>query len=220
MKKLVDAYENPLVTRSKQMLTEAFFGLLEEKPVPKIKISQLCEKAGVARPTFYSHYNTIEEIPLAYFERWLNELRIWLDELAQENPDLMIDSDDQFSPDFGRFLYRYWCSEVELVKRLINAGYEDIISRTFIKAHEIVMKTVVVPAHELSVFFQEFLQAKAGIVSYELYKYWIATDMELSVEQLAQIHLTLNTRQEIINMKRISMGESEGWQLELPPETP
>jgi AcrR family transcriptional regulator len=209
MKKLADSYENPLVTRSKQMLTEAFFELLKEKPGSRIKISKLCQKAGVARPTFYSHYHTIEEIPSAYFSQWLNDLKNWVDQQAQKMPPVILDPDNQFSSDFGKILYVYWCNEVELVKRLQNAGYEDVILQTFIKAHEYVMKELVAPVHDLSIYFQNFLQSKAGIVAYELYKYWIATDMQLSVEQLAKIHSALTTRREIIEITRIGMGESE-----------
>ncbi|MDE6168706.1 MAG: TetR/AcrR family transcriptional regulator [Acetatifactor sp.] len=45
--------------RTLGMIREAFLDLLKKKPIEKISIGELCEKANVHRSTFYRHYTDI-----------------------------------------------------------------------------------------------------------------------------------------------------------------
>ena len=45
-----------------EQLTGALLALLEEKPLAEISISQLCEKAGVGRTSFYRNFQEKEDI--------------------------------------------------------------------------------------------------------------------------------------------------------------
>ena len=44
------------VLRTREAIREAFFTLLEEKPVEKITIRELCDLADINRTSFYDHY--------------------------------------------------------------------------------------------------------------------------------------------------------------------
>ncbi|MDR1628691.1 MAG: TetR/AcrR family transcriptional regulator C-terminal domain-containing protein [Oscillospiraceae bacterium] len=44
---------------TKMMIRQSFLSLLREKPINKITIKELCEKAGINRATFYAHYEDI-----------------------------------------------------------------------------------------------------------------------------------------------------------------
>ncbi len=48
------------VTRA--LIREAFTTLLKEKPIERITVKELCEKAGINRGTFYGHYNDMYEL--------------------------------------------------------------------------------------------------------------------------------------------------------------
>jgi len=50
------------VQYTKQVLKETFFELLKEKPVSKISVTDLCEKANINRGTFYTHYLDIYDL--------------------------------------------------------------------------------------------------------------------------------------------------------------
>lgn len=50
------------VAVTKRMIKEGLLQLLEEKTLEKIRINELCEKAGVNRATFYRHYNTPQDV--------------------------------------------------------------------------------------------------------------------------------------------------------------
>lgn len=50
--------ENQRIRLSRQLLKEALIDLLQEKPIEKITIKEICEKAGINRSTFYRHYSS------------------------------------------------------------------------------------------------------------------------------------------------------------------
>lgn len=54
--------ERPQKAVSRKLLKDALLVLMEEKDYQDISISQLCERAGVSRKTFYRHYNRIDDI--------------------------------------------------------------------------------------------------------------------------------------------------------------
>ena len=47
---------------TKMLLRESFLDLLVDKPVGKITVRELCERAGVNRATFYAHYHDINAL--------------------------------------------------------------------------------------------------------------------------------------------------------------
>lgn len=48
--------------KTKPQIFEAFILLLEEKPLDKISVKELCEVAGVSRKTFYVHYDCVADV--------------------------------------------------------------------------------------------------------------------------------------------------------------
>jgi AcrR family transcriptional regulator len=207
MTKLTNNPTNQLGKRSREMLTKAFFDLIKKNPPKEIYIKTLCEKAKISRPTFYAHYDVIDDIPAAYFDQWLHELKRWIEKRTEEKDLIEVVPTREFAFDLMEHFYGYWCNEVDLVIRLQKAGYENVIIQSFNKAHGIIMKELVVPNTDLSPFFQNFLQSKAAIVAYELYMCWINTGMHLSVVQLAEVCASLNTYREIEEVSRIMMCE-------------
>ncbi len=65
--------ENQRVRLSKSMLKTALIDLLQEKPVNKISVYELCQKAELNRGTFYKYYGSpyelLEEIEREFFEK-------------------------------------------------------------------------------------------------------------------------------------------------------
>ncbi len=54
------------IIKTKKKLSEACIDLMKEKPLSDIKVSELCEKAGISRATFYNNFNSVDEI-FTYF---------------------------------------------------------------------------------------------------------------------------------------------------------
>lgn len=64
--------ENQRVRITKMLLKNAMIRLLYEKNIAKITVSELCEKAGINRSTFYKHYGSqfdvVEDIEQDLFD--------------------------------------------------------------------------------------------------------------------------------------------------------
>ena len=55
--------ENDRRTRlTKALIRQAFTSLLEEKPIQRIAVTELCQRAGINRSTFYAHYDDIYDL--------------------------------------------------------------------------------------------------------------------------------------------------------------
>lgn len=48
--------EDRRVKYTKQAIRESFLELLQEKPIDKISVTEICKRADINRGTFYSHY--------------------------------------------------------------------------------------------------------------------------------------------------------------------
>jgi AcrR family transcriptional regulator len=53
---------NPRVTRSRETLIEATLSLLDGRAGQLPSVTEVCEKAGVSRPTFYQHFGDLSTL--------------------------------------------------------------------------------------------------------------------------------------------------------------
>ena len=53
---LMEKKQDARVRYTKMMIRSSFIELLREKPVAKVSVTELCERAGINRATFYAHY--------------------------------------------------------------------------------------------------------------------------------------------------------------------
>ena len=51
-----------MIKRYKEYIQEALIELLNKKPIKEISITDLTEKAGIARSTFYRYYSSLDEV--------------------------------------------------------------------------------------------------------------------------------------------------------------
>lgn len=63
------------VIKTRQNLQTALLTLLEEKPLEKISISELCREAKVNRGTFYLHFQDVPELFEMYFKEITTDLK-------------------------------------------------------------------------------------------------------------------------------------------------
>lgn len=55
-------------------IINAVFELATEKPLNKITVIELCERAGINKSTFYLHYNSMEDCVRQCFEFFTNKI--------------------------------------------------------------------------------------------------------------------------------------------------
>lgn len=67
------------VRRTKRRLKEALFELIDEKGYDRITIREITDRADVGRSTFYSHYDSKEDLLFSGFDDWLLSLAVAAD---------------------------------------------------------------------------------------------------------------------------------------------
>ena len=61
------------VVRTKKNIRSAFVEILSEKPFDELTVTELCEKAGLSRITFYTHYADKYELVESLFQEMMHE---------------------------------------------------------------------------------------------------------------------------------------------------
>jgi len=72
---------------SKSLITDAFYSLIEKKPIQEISITQIAEKAGVSRMAFYRNFKSKEDVVFTYCDRIRREFFRDISAL-KDTPDL------------------------------------------------------------------------------------------------------------------------------------
>lgn len=98
--------EDTRVQYTKKVLKDSLLHLLKKKPITKVTIKELCEKAGLNRGTFYLHYNEPNDVLKEIESDFVRE------KLAFFDPYLKNDNPDQLAKLFGTILSN---SELSLV---------------------------------------------------------------------------------------------------------
>lgn len=123
---------NKQAERSRDYMIQALFLLMDKHRFEDIKISEITEKAGVARLTFYRHFETKEDIIQAHlddeFESYINE------SFFEENTDLFVALRGSFD---------YWKRDEIAIKLIIEQNLSHLIFKTFNKfLHHVLNKTI------------------------------------------------------------------------------
>src|SRR5690554_8074593 len=74
------------VERSRTLLLDALIALMHEYSYKKISVAQICQQSGVARPTFYLHFNSKDDLLRAFFEIMFTDFYAQVDEYLTKSP--------------------------------------------------------------------------------------------------------------------------------------
>lgn len=75
------------IERSKDIITEALLDLLKSHAMSSITITQLCQRAGVGRPTFYRHFESKQDVLAQLNQKWFREYLQIAREAYEKNPN-------------------------------------------------------------------------------------------------------------------------------------
>lgn len=72
------------VKYTKKVIRHSFLQLLGEKPLGKITVKEICEKADINRATFYAHYEDLYDL-LGKIEEFYQEVRLSVRDMERES---------------------------------------------------------------------------------------------------------------------------------------
>lgn len=115
---------------TRQLLHNAFLELLAEKPVQKVSVVELCQRAGVNRGTFYLHYHDVYDL----MERMEAEVLDDLDALLANTPVIVSGTSREQGDGFIRALMAFFEKNREMCAVLLGENGDrrfvaDIIER-------------------------------------------------------------------------------------------
>ena len=103
--------------RTRRWLQDALRALMKKKPYQKIKIGEIANQAEVARPTFYLHYSSKDELLLSVFDDVFSEFRASMHkELERKNIN---------PPLFGTMIFNCIRKNSDDLLTLLDAGVES-----------------------------------------------------------------------------------------------
>lgn len=165
-------YENPMAIRSKNALSETLLKLMMYKPFKDVTVSDLTERAGLSRQTFYTNFQKKEDI-LVYllkglFQRYQDKLTV----SPPEPEELLID------------YFLFWGDSRDFLSLLFRQGlgvlFQDCNRAFFVEDTQALNGLFRCEDWQLP-----YIKASLAGVTYELMHMWLTTDQGLAVDRLS-----------------------------------
>ncbi len=175
---------NRQALRSRRMLQDALLALLREKPYQKISVTEIARRADLARPTFYAHFETKDDLLMSYvddvFEQFFREL--------YKGPRRCSASDETVAIQLNVRLFETWQENAEVL-RLIRAADVDNLILARLKAYhrraydDVIALKIPQLNPTLADYFIDFI---AG-ATFMLLKRWMDEKMRHSPEVMGKL---------------------------------
>ena len=161
--------------KSKQKIYAALFELMEEKPYSSISISEIIDRSGVARSTFYRHFNSVYDVMQGYEHS--------LDERFAEETEGMTPNFTNREYLIATFnFYKSLASDFDIIYRVgLGTRWLNLI----VSYHQKVMSNEIKDAaSRYSVYYY-------GGALWATVLEWVSSGLKESPEELAEIFLGL-----------------------------
>ena len=171
-------------------MDEALISILENKPFEYITVSEICERAGVHRSTFYLHYeNTVDLLAEAtqhIFNGFLAFFPAETDRITDRFTGCSLADLNYISPEYiHRFL-----SYVQENRRIFSTAmahpqslkFEDVFRKMFRYIFNPILERFEYPTGDREYVIRFYLNGIAAIV-----EKWIRDDCDKSIEEITEI---------------------------------
>ncbi len=168
--------------RSKTLLTNAFFELLNEHPGKTISVRELCEKANYNRSTFYAHFNEMKDVPYFYYKtNWYYDYMEPFQSMLQEGKSIK----EIFQLQVKRY-FQYWSSQKEIYRNLKSIGMDCIME----KLNQDITTVIFEKLHPTPESYINSIQGKCMIralanFSLVVYDVWVYSSVQMDVDEMA-----------------------------------
>jgi AcrR family transcriptional regulator len=171
---------NRQVQRTRGWIFEALLLLMDEKQYNKIKVSDICKKAGIARPTFYRNFNEKSDILVEYF---LTVFKASIFKAGKNKSNAIV----------LKFNYNYMLENFGTLKKLVlNLDVEKFFLPRVNLFPELLLeefKNTLTPEEYLICRDKVYYQMSGSL---RVISDWIRNDMPMPVENLVEILNSIN----------------------------
>ncbi|GEM_PF-1105842 len=85
--------EDLRIIKTKRRLSQSLMDMLSEVPFDKIKVSDLCERSGISRATFYNNFDSTKEVLQYHLETFREEIQ---SKIVEEKDEKNLDFSDTY----------------------------------------------------------------------------------------------------------------------------
>lgn len=175
------------ISYTNMMLKNSLIELISEKPINKISVKELCEKADINRCTFYSHFEDIYDLVHHVENEIFEEMKEFFENYNYRN------SDDEAVKMIALILDKFvsnskLCSillskngELEFQKSMITMLQEQLIKDWFSNSQ--------IKDDFADYRFQFAVHGSLGII-----QHWLETGMKLSTKQVSEVIISLSSQ--------------------------
>lgn len=166
------------VRYTRMIIEQSFLALLKEKPVSKITVTELCQKAQINRATFYKHFLDVPDLLDKIEEKLFEEIRS-----VFTSQDIALNA-------FLLKMLRYTCQEKDRYLALGGGnGDPNLMTKTFMVCYEsaypLLSRNIPgVQESERQMLYHFLSHGAGGILTW-----WIREGMRLPPEDIAHFIL-------------------------------
>lgn len=186
------------VKRSQRLLQDALLTLLETKPFQKINISEITNLAGVARTTFYAHFNSKENLLLSCID---NIFDAFFEQLRER--DLYLGKRDPIHQ-IPLLLAQEWKKNREILERIRSANVDFLILtriREIISLYYSEESRLVIGTSPNSIL-EKYLQAYVAAATHAILIQWTDNGMKETPEAIAILMIKLYQKEILDNIRQ------------------
>ena len=164
--------------KQQQSIESAFLDLIHSKPYHSVTVSDVCEKAGISRFTFYRIFDCKDDVLDAIVDKVLLQ---WM----QVQPSRIVTEENMYDQNCAFFAF--WAQQKSLLQALCDSGKTSLIVERSIQFLTKEDHTVVqyFGAHKSEHGEEIFRFCASGVFS--LVIDWHQSGYQKSIEQMAQI---------------------------------
>lgn len=173
------------VERSRQALMDALIELMREQAYNKISVAQICSRSGVARPTFYLHFGSKDDLLRGFIEVMFNNFYEQVDDYLTKTPNT--------DPIIGEIMFRQWSDNAGLAKLMVNAEVETIMLNEFRQYVNRVMERYI-QAHKLTIQGSTLLPYVVDFITgatFMVIVRWIKDDFPVDATMMGKLYANL-----------------------------
>lgn len=171
------AKETRRVKMTKSLLCGSFLTLLQEKPLPRITVKEICEGADVNRSTYYAYYTDPYDQLRQMVQTYLQEQTVYMDTIMNS-----AGSGEAFFEEVVMKMLQYGRENKQLLQVLLGEhGDPDLEKNILMFFAKIIFPDGSAPGAQIQQ--QDFIYHACG--SFGLMRWWIMQDCGEPPEALA-----------------------------------
>lgn len=179
------------VTYTKMFLRESLLSLLENKPLSRITVKEICEDADINRSTYYSYYKDPRDQFNELEQNLFDELTLYIESAADSLHKPVRSLTDQSHYQILRRILHYMEDNKKIFRILINRSESYYLQRDILRFFDREVFTEVRIELDLDIEKQlQYVYASAG--SLGLIGHWLMKDSNLTADDIARKIETLN----------------------------